>query len=80
MEDSGMSGHRRIPSNPFTSIPFNILLPELAKESITFLAQEYYDAFNTVGTIIIRCIVHWPMPGRSMIITALLRMRQKHSV
>ena len=40
----GMSGHRRIPSNPFTSIPFNILLPELAKESITFLAQEYYDA------------------------------------
>ena len=77
MEDSGMSGHRRIPSNPFTSIPFNILLPEFAKESITFLAQEYYDAFNAVGTIIIRCIVHWHMPGRSMIIPALLRMRHK---
>jgi hypothetical protein len=72
-----MSGHHRIPSNPCTSIPFNVLRPKFAKESITFLAQEYYDAFNAVGTIIIRCIAHWAMPGRSMIIPALLRMRHE---
>jgi len=77
MEDSGISGHHRIPSNPFTSIPFNVLLPEFAKEGMTFLTQTYYDAFNAVGSIIIRCIVHRPMPARSMTIPALLRMRRE---
>ena len=58
-------------------MPFNVLLPEFAKEGMTFLTQTYYDAFNAVETIIIRCIVHWPMPGRSMTIPALLRMRRE---
>ena len=53
------------------------MLPEFAKEGMTFLAQTCYDAFNAVGTIIIRCIVHWPMPSRSMTIPAMLRMRRE---
>ena len=44
---------------------------------MTFLTQTYYDAFYAVGTIIIRCIVHWTLPGRSMTIPALLRMKRE---
>ena len=58
-------------------MPVNVLLPEFAKADMTFLAQTCYDAFNAVGTIIIRGIVHWPMPGRSMTIPAMLRMRRE---
>jgi hypothetical protein len=60
MEDNGISGRHRIPSNSFTSAPFNVLRPEFAKEGMTFLTQTYYDPFNAVGTILIRCIVYWP--------------------
>jgi hypothetical protein len=48
MEDNGISGRHRIPSNPFTSAPFNVLRPEFAKEDMTFLTQTYCDAFNAV--------------------------------
>jgi hypothetical protein len=53
------------------NLPFNVLLPEFAKAGMTFLAQTCCDAFNAVGTIIIRCIVHWPMVGRSTTIPAM---------
>ena len=58
-------------------MPVNVLLPEIAKEGMTFLAQTCDDALNAVGRIIIRGIVHWPMPGRSMTIPAMLRMRRE---
>ena len=54
-----------------------MLLPEFAKEGMTFLTQTYYDAFNAVGSIIIRCIAPWPRPGRSTTMLAMPRMRRE---
>ena len=67
-----------------TIVFLTLTSPQLARQRIASRVRQgghhipradVYDAFNAVGTIIIRGIVHWPMPGRSMTIPAILRMR-----
>ena len=69
-----------------TIVFLTLTSPQLARQHIASRVHQgghdipradVYDAFNAVGTIIIRGIVHWPMPGRSMTIPTMLRMRRE---